>query len=267
MAVIYDQTKHGNDLLPATPAINNPAYDNPVNASRHPVTVFGHTVYGAYFETGMGYRAQNTTAIARGNDPETIYMVTSGTHANAMCCFDYGQSENSCDDPKAFCDGCMESVYFGTGYGGKGKGNWIGADLENGIYGGPYVDDEALRSPFVTAMVKGGTNGFVVKGADATGAVAGGKLKRMFDGPRPAGYQPMRKTGAVILGVGGDNAEARGVRHGGVRRSRARRSRAREPQEGHAHLRQMQRQRRWQRRRRWRWACRGCRWGHFTKGC
>ena len=102
-------------------------------------------------------------------------------------------------------DGTMEAVYFGTGYGGGGKGPWIGADLENGIYGGPYEEDAALRSPFVTAMIKGGTNGFATKGGDATQ----GKLKTRYDGPRPQGYQPMHKTGAIILGVGGDNAATR----------------------------------------------------------
>ena len=65
--------------LPATPAINDPAFDLPVNATRHPITVGGgHRAYGAFFETGMGYRAQNTTKVALGNAPETIYMVTSG---------------------------------------------------------------------------------------------------------------------------------------------------------------------------------------------
>jgi hypothetical protein len=102
VSIIYDQTGNGNHLLPATPvriarirpsaahslaacgrtnrvldahrtqAINNPAYDLPVNATRHPITVGGHKAYGAYFETGMGYRAQNTTAVATGNAPETI---------------------------------------------------------------------------------------------------------------------------------------------------------------------------------------------------
>ena len=47
----------------------------------------------------------------------------------------------------------MEAVYFGSGYGGGGKGPWVGADMENGIYGGAYVDDRALRSAFVTAMI------------------------------------------------------------------------------------------------------------------
>ena len=83
---IYDQTGNGNHMLPATPAINNPAYDNPVNATRHPISVGGHAVFGAYFESGMGYRAQNTTRVARGNDAETLYMVTSGTHYNAGEC-------------------------------------------------------------------------------------------------------------------------------------------------------------------------------------
>lgn len=87
---IYDQSGNGNHMLPATPAINNPAHDNPVNATKHPITMGGHKVYGAYFETGMGYRAQNTSKVATGNDPETIYMVTSGIHVNGGCCFDYG---------------------------------------------------------------------------------------------------------------------------------------------------------------------------------
>ena len=61
--VIYDQTGHGNHLLPATPAINDPAYDNPVNATRHPITVGGRKAYGAYFETGMGYNLGSTVLV------------------------------------------------------------------------------------------------------------------------------------------------------------------------------------------------------------
>ena len=30
-----------------------------------------------------------------GDEPETIYMVTSGTHYNNECCFDYGNAEVS----------------------------------------------------------------------------------------------------------------------------------------------------------------------------
>ena len=36
----------------------------------------------------MGFRNQDTNGIATGDEPETIYMVTSGTHYNGGCCFD-----------------------------------------------------------------------------------------------------------------------------------------------------------------------------------
>jgi hypothetical protein len=73
MSIIYDQTGNGNHLLPATPAISNPLhYDMPVNATRHPVLLRGHKVYGAWFDQGNGYRAQNTSKVAVDNEPETI---------------------------------------------------------------------------------------------------------------------------------------------------------------------------------------------------
>jgi hypothetical protein len=50
-------------------------------------------------------------------------------------------------------------------------------------------------------MIKGNTNSFATKGGDASK----GNLTKYFDGPRPNGYTPMHKTGAIILGVGGDN--------------------------------------------------------------
>jgi non-reducing end alpha-L-arabinofuranosidase len=51
-------------------------------------------------------------------------------------------------------------------------------------------------------MVKGGSNGFALKGGDATT----GRLQTLWDGPRPPGYQPMKKQGALVLGIGGDNS-------------------------------------------------------------
>ena len=44
--------------------------------------VGGHPVYAAYFEGGMGYRIDNTSGVAKDDEAETIYMVTSGTHYN-----------------------------------------------------------------------------------------------------------------------------------------------------------------------------------------
>ena len=95
---------------------------------------------------------------------------------------------------------------MGTGYGGGGKPG-IGVDMENGIYGGPASNDSFLHAEFVTAMGKGGTNGFATKGANASA----GQLQSLHDGPRPKGYQPMHKTGAIILGVGGDNIAGRRI--------------------------------------------------------
>ena len=78
-------------------------------------------------------------------------------------------------------------------------------------------DNKPLRFEFVSLYLRGRTDGFVLKGGDATN----GTLATMYDGPRPdcaiAGtcdrhknatytpsYQPMHKQGAIILGTGGD---------------------------------------------------------------
>jgi len=200
---IYDQSPMGNHLdpAPAGGAVHSP--DKPVNAKRHKVTASGHAVYAAYFEGGMGYRIDRTKGIATGNNPETMYMVTSGTHFNDRCCFDYGNAEvDNNDDDK----GTMECVYWGNAStGGQGAGPWVMADLENGLWPGNTPRNNKnlpINTEYVTAMVKGGTNSFALKANDATRD----KLQLMYDGPRPNGYQPMKKQGAIILGIGGDNS-------------------------------------------------------------
>ena len=107
---------------------------------------------------------------------------------------------------------------------GDGTGPWIMADLENGLWGDNTGNSKAPSMAgfdYVTAMVKGDSgNRWAVKGGDA-GSV-GSTLRTLFEGPRPCsaplppgctrdlGYNPMRKQGSVILGVGGDNS------HGGA---------------------------------------------------
>ena len=81
------------------------------------------------------------------------------------------------------------------------------ADLEKGLWAGDQkYNPNNVPQPFayVTAMVKGRSDGFALKAGDATQA----QLATMFDGPRPAGYQPMRKQGSIILGIGGDNSDS-----------------------------------------------------------
>lgn len=89
---IYDQSPYANHLDIAPPGGAHKAYDSPVNATRYPITASGHAAYAAYFEGAMGYRIDNSTGVAKGNEPETLYMVTSGTHVNGGCCFDYGNA-------------------------------------------------------------------------------------------------------------------------------------------------------------------------------
>jgi len=51
---------------------------NLINASRHSITVgkAKTPVYGMWFDPGFGMHVDNTTGIATGNDPETIYAVS-----------------------------------------------------------------------------------------------------------------------------------------------------------------------------------------------
>jgi hypothetical protein len=119
----------------------------------------------------------------------------------------------------------MEAVYFGTwdatrsGWcGGAGAGPWVMADLEDGLWAcnassavNPLATPQT--SDFVVGMVKGGSTQWGVKAGDA----AKGPLVKTWEGPRPRGYQPMRKQGSAVLAVGGDNSDsATGVWFEGV---------------------------------------------------
>ena len=123
----------------------------------------------------------------------------SGTHFNGRCCFDYGNAETNNKDTGA---GSMEAVYWGnaSGWGrGAGKGPWVMADLENGLWAGNEkvnLHNTGEHADFVTAMVKGKSNGFALKGGNAQG----GPLVTFYDGPRPHGYQPMRKQARSYWG-------------------------------------------------------------------
>lgn len=223
---LVDQSEYNNDLTPAPPGGTGRHPDNGVNASALPVRLSnGSRAYGALFLAGenQGYRLDITNGVAVGNEAETIYMVTSGRVFNDRCCFDFGNAEANNDDTG---EGSMEAVYFGTwnatnkGWcGGVGDGPWVMADLESGIWAcadRPATNRATLSNDrdFVTAMVKGfgdvaPRGRWMIRAGDA----AKGKLVTQFDGPRPtqapgrAAYYPMRLTGSIILGIGGDNSD------------------------------------------------------------
>eukprot|EP00039_Didymoeca_costata_P020383 m.341067 g.341067 ORF g.341067 m.341067 type:complete len:351 (+) comp19778_c0_seq1:22-1074(+) len=218
---LYDQSPMGNHLTQRISCVPHQGctYHQLVNASKHRIGVTGTELYGMWFDEGHGYNIDVTNGVAKGNEPESLYAVMSGTHYNGACCFDYGNSENNQNVPWLGHNGTMEAIYFGNahwhGNKGVGDGPWAGADLEAGMYYGggeqTVVNNQStpLTSDFVSLHLKGRTDGFAIKGGDASQ----GEFKTMYDGVRPdpklaccGGYQPMQKQGAIILGTGGDNS-------------------------------------------------------------
>jgi hypothetical protein len=158
ISAIYDQTLRKNHLTPAPAGGHVHTPDAPVNATRLRLTLGGSPVYGAYFEAGNGYRIDNTSGVATGNEEETIYMVTSGTHFSRACCFEcvycplylcdahcaltlltplpvahrsYGNAETNNKDNGL---GAMEALNFGNMSDAKWargteKGPWVMVDL------------------------------------------------------------------------------------------------------------------------------------------
>jgi len=214
ISIIYDQSPKGNHLKksPAGGWLNHGGLE--ANATAAKITANGHVVYGVYTTSNfdndigaVGYRNNQTQGVATGDEPEAMYFVASGKHYNQWCCFDYGNAEtNNIDDGPA----TMEALFFGnsTQWGrGSGTGPWVMADLEDGLFAGGSTaapaSNTSLIANYVTGMLKGHSgNRFVLKGADAQA----GALATKYDGPRPAGYSPQKKQGAIILGTGGDNS-------------------------------------------------------------
>lgn len=117
--------------------------------------------------------------------------------------------------------GTMEALYWGNGRNGAfhpgnlgdaprgvAVGPWVMADIENGVWSGRNATENVRNTPihaeFVTAMLKGDSgNHWALKGGDAQT----GRLATLYDGARPEGYHPMKKQGAIVLGIGGDNSD------------------------------------------------------------
>ena len=208
---IYDQSPMHNDLTIEGPG-GNGAADTGARAAALPVTVDGHKAYGLFIEAGMGYRNNLTRGVARAGEPETMYMVASGTHVNARCCFDYGNTEVTNNDTG---NGHMDAVNLSLICGNRrvclGSGPWVQADLENGLFmSAPGGNRDSgyfgSSSPFVTALLKNnGQDFFALKAGNAQQ----GRLQQVYRGHEPLwkpGYSPMHQEGGIVLGTGGDNS-------------------------------------------------------------
>jgi len=110
----------------------------------------------------------------------------------------------------------LEAVFFGTigiWTHGTGSGPWVMADLENGVFGcsaapngSTCSNDPTITGNFITTMVKGHSGGtFGLKEANAQTASS---LTTVYKSARPSGYNPMKKQGAIILGIGGYNSNS-----------------------------------------------------------
>lgn len=207
ITVVYDQSGHGNDLwYQGSSMVPGSSQSSPAKAASEALTAGGSKAYALYINPGNSYwRDGHATGVPTGSAPEGMYMVTSGTHVNSGCCFDYGNSETT---RKADAAGAMDAINFGTEcwFGGcSGSGPWVQADLEWGLYSGGSQswnpNQRAFSSKFVTATLKNnGTSRFAIKGSNAQT----GSLTTLWDGSLPSGYGPMKKQGAIVLGSGGD---------------------------------------------------------------
>eukprot|EP01079_Euglenida_sp_SAG-EU17-18_P010068 gene10068-1818_t len=202
----------------------------PINAGAYQLRTgsTGAVVYGARFNGGSGYRNDRTFGVPTGDDvwqPQALKLATAyELHCLRLkcimepagkCCFDYGNAETDNHDDGA---GTMEALYWGNGsltqlmHHGTGQGPWVMVDLENGVWAGKGEISNPTNVPveadFVTAVLKGKPGGFALKGGNAQA----GALTTLYEGPRPSfqRYNPMKKQGALILGIGGDNSN-RGV--------------------------------------------------------
>jgi hypothetical protein len=223
ITIIYDQSGRGNHLTQAPPGdFQGPdvnGMDNLAAANAAPVTLNGQKAYGVFVSPGTGYRNNRASGTAIGDAAQGMYAVFDGTHYNGGCCFDYGNAETSSTNTG---NGHMEAIYFGTSTGwgtGAGSGPWLMADLENGLFSGinpgNNPGDPSISFRFFSTVVKGAPNLWAIRGGNA---VSGG-LSTYYSGVRPnkSGYNPMKKEGAIILGIGGDNSvSAQGTFYEGI---------------------------------------------------
>lgn len=204
---IFDQSPNRNDLG-IEPIGGNGSPDVGAIANALPVTVDGHSVYGLSVQAGVGYRNDVTRGVPIGSQAQGAYMVTSGTHVDNLCCFDFGNAETSNTDNG---NGHMDSINFGTECWFSpcyGSGPWVQADLENGLFSGANGSDTGNKgnsSTFVTALLENnGTTTYAIKDGNAQS----GGLNTEYSGPLPdiGGYTPMHQEGSVLLGTGGDDS-------------------------------------------------------------
>jgi hypothetical protein len=210
---LYDQSGKGNDLTEApagnyTGTAHQPDYES--DATKRSLTINGHKAYALYMIAHDGYRDNAASGLAKGTAAQGIYEIADGKRGGPACCWDFG---NARTDNVAGGTGTMSALFFGTGYWGKGAGSgpWFLGDFEAGVWSGgsgasntTNSNDPSMGVNYAFGIVKTSTSGtpqYAIKAGDATT----GTLATAYDGQAPANWS---LSGAVILGIGGDNSNS-----------------------------------------------------------
>jgi len=217
---LYDQSGNGNDLIrgsagPSGNGTRSGADDYEAVANKISVTAGGHKVYGLYVQVFGGYRtALNVTAkgVPTGNKDQGIYELIDGTHFGGACCWDFGSVS---PDPNKYVT--MNTVFFGTGFWGKGAGSgpWFGGDFEGGVWMGgtasgdpgtpgssANANNPTLKVSFALGILHTPVGKYSLRMADISTAT---DLTTGYDGNIPSG-KTWGNAGGIVLGVGGDNS-------------------------------------------------------------
>ena len=227
VSILYDHSEQGNHLTVAPAgcytggdgAAAEPDYES--TATGKALTASGNNVYGLYMNAHEGYRNNQATGTAEGNDPQGVYMVADGTHYGVACCWDFGTaSRDNCYGPT----GMMATLLFGTAWWGRGEGNgpWFMGDFEAGVWAGgsttgdpgygsieacdasddncpPNTNNPSLPIPYAFGILETSAGQYALRMGDATS----GALHTAYDGAAPAAWI---LEGGIILGIGGDNS-------------------------------------------------------------
>jgi len=213
ISTLYDQSGHGNHLTRAPAGCylaGGPGSEpsNESNASGRSLMVGGHRVYALYMAPHEGYRNNLTTGMPMGDDAQGIYELADGKRYGTGCCWDFG---NASIDNCPSSTGQPNTLFFGTGYWGKGAGDgpWFMADFESGVWsGGSGVstavnsDDPSVGYDYALGILKTNATSYAIR----VGNAQSGALVTAYDGALP--FAPRVMMGGIVLGTSSDRSDS-----------------------------------------------------------
>ncbi len=214
ISVLYDQSGKGNNLKVAPAGCYSGTASEPDSegsATKRSLNLNGHKVYALYTVAHDGYRNNAPSGIPTEIQPQGIYMVMDGKRYGTPCCFDFG---NGGKDNCYGTTGVLDALFFGTGYWGKGAGSgpWFMGDFEAGVWAGGSGASNFVNSSlpssnvdYAFGILKTTSTSSASTYALRVGNAQSGALTTGYNGAAP---KVLRKSGAIILGIGGDNSNS-----------------------------------------------------------